>query len=257
MYKNQLDEEVVLITGGCGKIGSALAEKLLLKGYKVLIGDINKNNLIKLNKKLNSPNLEIFVGDLTSKKYIDKFISLGLKKFKKIDGLIHCSYPKSKKWGVGFEKINESSLKEDLYNQLGATIILSRTIIKYFLKKRKGNLILLSSIQGIQSPKFEHYHNLNISSPIEYSAIKSGIISISKYLAKYYKNKNIRINSISPGGIKDTSQPKLFVKRYKESCNSKGLLDGSDLSGLVLFLLSNQSKYITGQNLVIDDGWSL
>jgi NAD(P)-dependent dehydrogenase (short-subunit alcohol dehydrogenase family) len=94
-------------------------------------------------------------------------------------------------------------------------------------------------------------------SPIEYSAIKSGIISISKYLAKYYRNKNIRINSISPGGIKDINQPKLFIKRYKESCNSKGLLDGSDLSGLVLFLLSNQSKYITGQNLVIDDGWSL
>jgi 3-oxoacyl-[acyl-carrier protein] reductase len=256
MYKNQLDE-VVLITGGCGRIGSALTEKLLLNGYKVLIGDINKNNLIKLNKKLNSSNLGIFVGDLTSKKYIDKFISFGLKKFKKIDSLIHCSYPKSKKWGVSFEKINESSLKEDLYNQLGATIILCQSIIKYFLKKKGGNLILLSSIQGIQSPKFEHYLNLNINSPIEYSAIKSAIISVSKYLAKYYKNKNIRINSISPGGIKDTSQPKLFVKRYKDSCNSKGLLDGSDLSGLVLFLLSNQSKYITGQNLVIDDGWSL
>lgn len=257
MYKNQLDQEVVLITGGCGRIGSALAEQLLLKGYRVLIGDINKNNLIKLNKKLNSSNLEIFIGDLTLKKNIDKFISFGLKKFKKIDTLIHCSYPKSKKWGVSFEKIKESSLKEDLYNQLGATIILCQTIIKYFLRKKGGNLILFSSIQGIQSPKFDHYHNLNMNSPIEYSAIKSGIISVSKYLAKYYKNKNIRINTISPGGIKDASQPKLFVKRYKESCNSKGLLDGSDLSGLVLFLLSHQSKYITGQNLVIDDGWSL
>ena len=126
-----------------------------------------------------------------------------------------------------------------------------------FILFSSKSLILFSSIQGIQAPKFDHYRNLKITSPIEYSAIKSGIISISKYLAKYYKNKNIRINSISPGGIKDTSQPKLFVKRYKESCNSKGLLDGSDLSGLVLFLLSHQSKYITGQNLVIDDGWSL
>jgi len=249
-------EKVVLITGGCGRIGSALAEKLLLNGFKVLIGDITKNNLIKLNKNLNTPNLEIFSGDLTSKKYIDKFISFGLKKFKKIDSLIHCSYPKSKNWGASFEKINESSLKEDLYNQLGSTIILSQSIIKYFIKKKGGNLILFSSIQGIQAPKFDQYRNLKITSPVEYSAIKSGIISISKYLAKYYKNKNIRINCISPGGIKD-SQPKLFIKRYRESCNSKGLLDGSDLSGLVLFLLSNQSKYITGQNLVIDDGWSL
>ena len=257
MYKNQLNEEVVLITGGCGKIGSVLAETLLLSGCKVLIGDINQNNLIKLNKKLNSSNLEIFSGDLTSKKNIDKFISLGVKKFKRIDSLIHCSYPKSKKWGASFEKVKESSLKEDLYNQLGATIVLSQSIIKYFLKKKKGNLILFSSIQGIRPPKFEHYNNLNMNSPIEYSAIKSGVISICKYLAKYYKNKNIRINSISPGGIKDISQPRLFVKRYKSSCNSKGLLEGSDLSGLVLFLLSNQSKYINGQNLVIDDGWSL
>jgi NAD(P)-dependent dehydrogenase (short-subunit alcohol dehydrogenase family) len=257
MYKNQLDEMVVLITGGCGRIGSALAENLLLSGCKVLIGDINKNNLIKVSKKLNSSNLEIFPGDLTSKKNIDRFISFGIKKFKKIDCLIHCSYPKSKKWGASFEKINQSSLKEDLYNQLGATIILSQSIIKYFLRKKSGNLILFSSIHGIQSPKFEHYHNLNMNSPIEYSAIKSGIISISKYLAKYYRNKNIRINSISPGGIKDVNQPELFIKRYKDSCNSKGLLAGSDLSGLVLFLLSNQSKYITGQNLVIDDGWSL
>ena len=257
MYKKKLGKEVVLITGGCGRIGAALAEKLLLSGYKVLIGDINKKNLIKLNKKLDSSNLEIFTGDLTSKKKIDKFISFGLKKFKKIDSLIHCSYPKSKKWGASFEKINESSLKEDLYNQLGATIILSQSIIKYFINKKRGNLILFSSIQGIRSPKFNHYHNLNMSSPIEYSAIKSGIISVSQYLAKYYKNKNIRINCISPGGIRDTKHPKLFIKRYKDSCNSKGLLDGSDLSGLVLFLLSSQSKYINGQNLVIDDGWSL
>ena len=150
MYKNQFDE-VVLITGGCGRIGSALAEKLLLNGYKVLIGDTNKNNLIKLNKKLNTSNLGIFAGDLTSKKYIDEFISFGLKKFKKIDSLIHCSYPKSKKWGVGFEKIKESFLKEDLYNQLGATIILSQSIIKYFLKKKawQSNIVFFHTGNSI------------------------------------------------------------------------------------------------------------
>ena len=95
-----------------------------------------------------------------------------------------------------------------------------------------------------------------MTSPIEYSAIKSGIISITKYLSKYYKNRNIRINCVSPGGIKD-NQPKLFIKRYRQSCNSKGLLDGEDISKLILFLLSDKSKYITGQNLIIDDGWSL
>ena len=147
-------------------------------------------------------------------------------------------------------------MKEDLYKQLGSTIIFCQRIIKYFLKKKKGNIILISSVQGMQAPKFEHYHNLKMNTPIEYSAIKSGIISVSKYLSKYYKNKNIRVNCISPGGIKD-NQPNLFIKRYRKSCNSKGLLDGKDISKLILFLLSEQSKYISGQNLVIDDGWSL
>ena len=248
--------EVIAITGGCGRIGSALAEDLLKNGYKVLLGDINKAKLVKIKKKLNSQNVEIFIGDLTIKKNIDKFLSFGQKKFKKIDSAVCCSYPSSKGWGSKFEDLKENFLKEDLNKQLGATIIFCQRIMRYFSKIKKGNLILISSVQGIQPPKFEHYRNLKINSPIEYSAIKSGIISVTKYLSKYYKNKNIRVNCVSPGGIVD-KQPNLFIKRYKKSCNSKGLLNGQDISKLILFLLSDKSKYITGQNLVIDDGWSL
>lgn len=249
-------KEVVAITGGCGRIGSALAEDLLKLGYKILLGDIDKNKLIKFKKKSKSPNIEIFFGDLTVKKNIDSFISFGLRKFKKIDSVVCCSYPKSKEWGARFENLKENFLKEDLYNHLGATIIFCQRIIKYFLRKKKGNLILISSIQGMQAPKFEHYHNLKMSSSIEYSAIKSGIIAMSRYLSKYCKHKNIRVNCVSPGGIKD-NQPNLFIKRYKKSCNSKGLLNGKDISKLIVFLLSDKSQYITGQNLVIDDGWTL
>jgi len=249
-------KQVVAITGGCGRIGSALAKELLETGNKVLLGDINKNKLIKLKQKLKSSNVEIFFRDLTNKKNIDSFINFGLKKFGKVDAVVCCSYPTSKGWGTRFEYLKENFLKEDLYRQLGATIILCQRTIKYFLRKKKGNLILISSIQGVQAPKFEHYYNLKMNSPIEYSAIKSGIIAVSRYLSKYYKNKNIRVNCISPGGIKD-KQPDLFIKRYRESCNSKGLLDGKDISKLILFLLSDKSKYISGQNLVIDDGWTL
>ena len=249
-------KQIVAITGGCGRIGSALAQELLVSGHKVLLGDIDKNKLKVLKKKLNSSNVEIFSADLTTKKNIDNFISFGLKKYGKINSVVCCSYPVSKNCGAKFENLKESFLKEDLYKQLGATIILCQRMIKYFLKMKKGNLILISSIQGIQAPKFEHYDSLKMSSPIEYSAIKSGIIAVSRYLSKYYKNKNIRINCISPGGIK-SRQHELFIKRYKKSCNSKGLLDGKDVAKLILFLLSNKSKYITGQNMVIDDGRSL
>lgn len=246
----------ILITGGAGRIGSALASDLISQGHKVLLSDIKNSNLKKLKKKLNSENIKIFQSDLRKKNNIDKLIKFGIKSFKYIDAAVHCSYPTSKNWGTKFEDLNEISLSEDLQNQLGGSIIFSQRVLKYFLKQKKGNLILLSSIQGVQAPKFDHYKNLKMTSPIEYSAIKSGIISITKYLSKYYKNKNIRVNCVSPGGIKD-NQPKEFIKKYKQSCNSKGLLNGEDISKIISFLISDESKYITGQNLIIDDGWSL
>ena len=249
-------KKTIIVTGGAGRIGSALAADLVKHDHKVLLGDINNSKLLKIKKKINSKNIETFQGDLTTKNNIDRFIKFGVKKFKNIHAAVHCSYPTSKKWGARLEDLEEIHLKNDLQNQLGGSIIFSQRIMKYFLKQKKGNLILISSIQGIQAPKFNHYKNLNMTSPIEYSAIKSGIISITKYLSKYYKNKNIRINCVSPGGIKD-NQSKLFMKRYKETCNSKGLLNGDDVSKLITFLISDDSQYIHGQNLIVDDGWSL
>ena len=93
-------------------------------------------------------------------------------------------------------------------------------------------------------------------SPIEYSAIKSGIIAISLYLAKYCKGQNIRFNCISPWGILD-NQPESFLDRYQKNCLSKGILDPEDVTGTLIFLLSDQSKYVNGQNIIVNDGWGL
>ena len=95
-----------------------------------------------------------------------------------------------------------------------------------------------------------------MTSPIEYSVIKAGIISLTKYLSKYFRKKNIRVNCVSPGGIEDNQHSK-FKKRYRESCNSKGLLNSKDVVSAIKFLISSDSKYINGHNLIVDDGWSL
>jgi NAD(P)-dependent dehydrogenase (short-subunit alcohol dehydrogenase family) len=75
-------------------------------------------------------------------------------------------------------------------------------------------------------------------------------------LAKYFKGKAIRVNCVSPGGLL-AQQPQAFLERYRESCLSKGMLDAADVAGAVVFLLSDASKYIDGQNIIVDDGWSL
>ena len=92
--------------------------------------------------------------------------------------------------------------------------------------------------------------------PVEYAAIKSGLIHLSKYMAKYFKGKNIRVNTISLGGIED-KQPEAFLKAYKEFCLNKGMLNPNDIAGTLIYLISDLSKFVNGQNIVVDDGFTL
>ncbi len=95
-----------------------------------------------------------------------------------------------------------------------------------------------------------------MTSPIEYSAIKAGVIAITRWLAKYHSNQSIRVNCVSPGGILD-QQATEFLKRYRESCANIGMLSGEQVAAAVVFLLSPAAEAITGQNLIVDDGWCL
>ena len=251
-----LKNKTVAITGACGKIGSCLAEAVIKNNGKVILGDIQASQAVQSSNFFTELNSHYVQTDLTKPEEIQTFIECGIKKFKKIDAAVHCAYPRSKQWGTKFEDLQLSHISEDFKNQLGSAIIFSQKIIKHFTETGGGNLIHISSIQGLASPKFEHYEGLGMTSPIEYSAIKSGIISITKYLAKYYKNKNIRVNCVSPGGILD-GQPLEFLNRYEKSCANKGMLDPIDIVNSILFLISDQSQFITGENITVDDGWIL
>tara|TARA_B100000575_G_C23095522_1_gene631850 strand:+ start:14 stop:766 length:753 start_codon:yes stop_codon:yes gene_type:complete len=250
-----MENKVFVILGANGKIGFSLANYLLRKNCNIIIGDINFSKYKNLLKN-NSKKILMVKTDITKPKSLDEVIKKGNIKFSKIDACINCAYPKSKGFKSTFENLEFKNLKEDLAAQLGGAILISQKFIKYFLKQGFGNLVLISSIQGVNAPKFEHYIGTKMNSPIEYTAIKSGIISITKYLAKYYRQKNIRVNCISPGGIKNNQNIK-FVKKYKNACNSKGLLDPEDINETIYFLINENSKYINGQNIIIDDGWVL
>ena len=250
-----MSKKIILVVGAGGKIGSNLSKELSLY-HNIVLSDIDPKKLSNLKKNINSKNIKLFNGDLTKSKIIDKLINFTKKNFNRIDTVVFCAYPKSKKYGVKFGNLKEKFLREDLYNQLGSLIIFCQKISKIFIKQNSGNIIFISSIQGVCAPKFDHYRDLNMTSPIEYSVIKAGIISLTKYLSKYFRKKNIRVNCVSPGGIEDNQHSK-FKKRYRESCNSKGLLNSKDVVSAIKFLISSDSKYINGHNLIVDDGWSL
>ena len=248
--------KIVAVSGGVGLIGAEFSRAITLNGGKVIIGDIAEERGQALERELGSESAIFVKVDTTEPDSIDHFIKKGVGRFGGIDAAVHCAYPRSDQWGTRFEDLKPKGLADDLFRQVGGAILFSQKFVTCFRQQGHGNLIHMASIQGAFAPKFEHYEGTEIVSPIEYSAIKAGIISITKYIAKYCKGENIRANCISPGGILD-KQPVSFLQNYKNSCSSKGMLNAGDLNGALLYLLSDSSKYLNGQNIIVDDGWGL
>jgi len=255
-----LKDKVVVVTGGAGLIGQEFVKAIIEQNGIAIIADINKNEgqrvSNELSNKLKSNKIVFFELDITSKKSLQECISYLDNKYGRIDALVNNAYPRNKNYGRHFFDVEYDDFVENLGMNLGGCIIPSQLFSLYFQNQGYGNIINISSIYGVIAPKFEIYNNTGMTTPVEYAAIKSGILHLTKYMAKYFKGKSIRVNAISPGGILD-SQPEEFLKKYNQKCSAKGMLDVDDLSGTLIFLLSDMSHYINGQNIVVDDGFTL
>ena len=255
-----LKDKVVVVTGGAGLIGQEFVRAIIEQNGIAIIADINKNEgqrvSNELSDKLKSNKIDFFELDITSKKSLQECISYLDNKYGRIDALVNNAYPRNKNYGRHFFDVEYDDFVENLGMNLGGCITPSQLFSLYFQNQGYGNIINISSIYGVIAPKFEIYDNTEMTMPVEYAAIKSGMLHLTKYMAKYFKGKNIRVNAISPGGILD-SQPEEFLKKYNQECLTKGMLNGCDLNGTLVFLLSDMSMYINGQNIVVDDGFSL
>ena len=125
------------------------------------------------------------------------------------------------------------------------------------VKQRKGVMVNISSVYGMVGADQRIYGNSNLNSPISYAATKGGIINLTKYLAAYWHRKNIRVNTLSLGGVKDELyMSKQFIKNYSEKTMLGRMANKTEYDGALLFLCSEASSYMTGGNLVVDGGWT-
>jgi len=255
-----LSNQVVVITGGAGLIGQEFVKAVVEQNGIAIIADINEKSgeevKKSLSKKLNTKNIDFVKLDITSKDSLEKCIYTLENKYSRIDALVNNAYPRNKNYARHFFDVEYSDFVENLGLNLGGYFTTSQQFAKFFKKQGYGNIVNISSIYGVIAPKFEVYNGTSMTMPVEYAAIKSGLIHLTKYMAKYFRGLNIRVNTLSPGGIFD-SQPKQFLEQYKNECLNKGMLDKSDLKGTLIYLLSDMSKYVNGQNIVVDDGFIL
>jgi NAD(P)-dependent dehydrogenase (short-subunit alcohol dehydrogenase family) len=255
-----LSNKVVVITGGAGLIGQEFIKAVVENGGIGIIADINEKIGLeikeKLSKELKSKNIDFVKIDITSKNSLNECVNYLDKKYGKIDALVNNAYPRNKNYGRKFFDVEYDDFIENTGLNLGGYFLTSQQFAKYFKKQKYGNIINISSIYGIIAPRFEIYENTTMTMPVEYAAIKSALIHLTKYMTKYFKGMNIRVNTISPGGILN-NQPKEFLEKYNNFGLTKGMLNNSDLKGTLIYLLSDMSKYVNGQNIVVDDGFIL
>ena len=255
-----LNDKVILITGAAGLIGRSLIKLCLDKGAKVVATDFNKNILDALK---NCSDFESFEGslyfhelDITNKNSIEKAIGYASSIKGSIDAIINSAYPRNASYGKKLEDVDYESFTENLSLHVGGYFLVSQQFCEEFKKQGKGVILNMASIYGVMAPRFDIYENTKMTMPVEYAAIKSSIINLTKYFAQYYKEAGIRVNALSPGGVLD-GQDKAFLNRYNRHCSSKGMLDPEDVAKAAVFLVSDDASYINGQNFIVDDGFSL
>jgi len=242
----RLEDKIIIVTGGNGLLGSEIIKNLKCEGAFCVNVDISHETLDDLSQ---------IKCDITNPDSIDKCIQLVIEKYHRIDGLVNNAYPRTKDWGNRFEDINYKSWQDNVDWQLNTYFYFTQQVSKHMKVANYGAIVNMSSVYGIVGPDFSVYNGTTMTMPAAYSAIKGGIINFSRYLAAYLGPDNIRVNTVSPGGIFDNQNP-VFVENYNNKVPMKRMGKPDDISPVVVFLLSDEAKYITGQNIAVDGGWT-
>ena len=247
-----LKNKNVVITGGNGFLGKQLCNAFLNQGSKVFVLDIKKPK--SKNK------LIFFKTDITQEVDLKKFLTFLKKKKIKIDVLINGAakdYVPTKK-NENKEKFNLENFSEKVWNEdlnvgLTGSFLTTKILGSYMAKNKNGVILNISSDLGIIAPNQDIYKKTSFIKPVSYSVVKHGIIGLTKYTASYWAKKNIRCNAIAPGGIFN-NQNSSFVKKINQLIPLGRMAKKNEYNGLILFLCSDLSSYITGSVVVADGG---
>ena len=253
-----LNEKIIVVTGGAGLLGSNFCSVIAEQGGTAIIAELDNKAAEVVAKKIqaNGGKAEVSVLDITDSVSVDNLIASINERHGRIDAVVNNAYPRNKNYGKRLEDVTYEDFCENMSMHLGGYFLVAQKFALYFRAHNGGNIVNMASIYGTMAPKFETYADTPMTVPVEYSAIKSAIIQLTRYFAKYFKEDGVRCNSLSPGGILD-SQPDAFLEKYNSHCGIKGMLDPQDITGALVFLLSDASQYINGQNIIVDDGFTI
>lgn len=268
-YKKLFDltGKTALVTGGVGILGQKFCMALAEFGADVIVVDINEtlvNDFVSVLKEKTSSKVKGYVCDVANKESVDLMISNVLNDFNKIDVLHNNAAGKSdnlSEFFESFEKYELSQWNKIMSVNVNGMFLVAQAVGKIMVENNiKGSIIQTSSIYGMLGPDQRIYEGSSylgqkINTPAIYSTSKAAVIGLTKYLAAYWANKGIRVNTLTPGGV-ESGQNEEFQNRYSARVPMGRMAKPDEMVGALIYLASDASSYVTGQNIVIDGGLS-
>jgi NAD(P)-dependent dehydrogenase (short-subunit alcohol dehydrogenase family) len=251
-----------LITGATGHIGSALAKTLAKSGCNLILVDIDNEKLLQLATDLALDargSLETFACDFSNRESRLRVIDDVSKSITELDVLINnaafVGTSELEGWSEPFESQSTKVWQTVFEVNLTSMFDFAQGLFEHLQRAESPAIVNIASTHAHVGPDWSLYEGTQMSSPAAYSSSKSGVVGLTRWLATTMAPK-VRVNSVSPGGIA-RGQDALFIDRYVDRIPLGRMATEADLVGPVLFLAGHESKYITGQDLLVDGGYTI
>src|SRR3989338_522861 len=254
-----------VVTGSVGLLGRCFCSGLASAGANVAVVDLDGKEASKFARELQRHYKIQAIGircDVSSPKEVASMVKGIVKKFGSIEILHNNAATKSSKLDLFFAPFEEYDLSEwrkIMAVNIDGVFLVAQAVGRQMINQGKGgSIIQTASIYGIIAPdpriyEGSFYLGRQISSPAVYSASKGAVVALTKYLAVYWANKNIRVNTLTPGGV-ESGQNEVFQSKYSNRVPMGRMACADELVGALLYLASDASSYVTGHNLVVDGG---
>jgi NAD(P)-dependent dehydrogenase (short-subunit alcohol dehydrogenase family) len=234
-------------------------------GAKMVIGDIDLQKCEKLAHTIEENGGKCFPlhMDIYDEDSIKSFFKQVKDKYDQMDVLINNAQVKPKGFYAPFEQYTKETLAQVIDGNLIGVTLACREACKLYSRQGKGVIINIASVYGITAADQRLYDGVEniyfpderFSSPVSYAISKAGIVQLTKYLASYYRETDIRINCLTPGGVYDDHDDR-FAQQYSYRTTIGRMAEKDEYNGAILFLCSDASSYMHGANLIVDGGWS-
>jgi NAD(P)-dependent dehydrogenase (short-subunit alcohol dehydrogenase family) len=260
-----LKDKVAIVTGALGLIGRHHCQALVEAGASVVVCDLNEVECADFASSLSVLSLGISA-DITDKKSVINLKEKVLANYGRIDVLVNNAAindkfedPQSALTESMFENYPVEMFKKSLDVNVIGMFLCCQIIGSEMAERGAGSIINVASTYGIVAPDQSIYKNekgeQTFYKSAAYPVTKGAVISFTKFLAAYWGNKGIRVNTLSPGGVQD-NQDEFFIKNYSRKTPLGRMALPTDYKGALVFLASDASSYMTGANLIVDGGWT-